>query len=112
LLVEARDNGSPARLAYNTFRVVITRNLYTPQWRYPNDTTAYRLSTSVLETFPFDQTMLTLSGTDADMMVPYNKVVYTLVGDTPAPLYFNVVPSTGDIRLHSALYLDTSPSYI
>jgi len=41
---------------------------------------------------------------------PYNTLKYTVVGTNPAPLYFNVAETTGEVTLRSALYADQSQS--
>lgn len=41
---------------------------------------------------------------------PYNVLKYTVIGNNPAPLYFSVAETTGEVTLRSALYSDQSQS--
>jgi hypothetical protein len=41
------------------------------------------------------------------LQAPYNTLVYTLVGEDPGPLYFQVGVNDGRITLRSSLYQDT-----
>ncbi|KAH3873304.1 hypothetical protein DPMN_036536 [Dreissena polymorpha] len=41
---------------------------------------------------------------------PFNTLKYTVVGTNPAPLYFSVAETTGEVRIRSALYADQTQS--
>lgn len=41
---------------------------------------------------------------------PYNVLKYTVIGTNPAPLYFNVAETSGEVTLRSALYADQTQS--
>ena len=43
---------------------------------------------------------------------PYNTLMYNVIGDSPAPLYFDVGETTGEVTLRSSLYQDTASQYI
>ena len=63
-------------------------------------------------------TLFSLKSTGTHMLFsfyqasPYNTLMYTVIGESPAPLYFDVGETTGEVTLRSSLYQDTANEYI
>ncbi|XP_071105610.1 protocadherin Fat 4-like isoform X2 [Haliotis cracherodii] len=100
--IVAQDGSSPPWIATALLYVTVTRNFVGPVW----SSTTY--ATSILETTPVLENILMVTATDSDAQPPNNEVSYELVGDAIQLYYFEIVSSTGDIRLKRPLTLDTA----
>ncbi|XP_076458559.1 protocadherin Fat 1-like [Babylonia areolata] len=122
LLIQASDGGNPTRVDYEVLTINIDRNNFAPSWVNPTapgytSTTqyvspdSYFFSSKVLETIDYSTVIFTVSARDQDTTAPYNQVTYDLVGDGNSPTFFDVNPSSGEIRLRSSLLQDSAQSY-
>ena len=101
------DNGVPVRSGSNQANVIINviRNRFPPAFI----NTPY--ATAVDYTVTTGTSVYQVEAQDADE-APYNVVTYDLIGDDNGPVFFNVEPSTGIIRVSQSLFSETQTLYV
>ncbi|KAL5018742.1 hypothetical protein ScPMuIL_004464 [Solemya velum] len=100
IVVQAKDNGSPARVATSLVYVTVNRNFNNPTWPRPF------YSKEINENHALGTEVITITATDADKQAPNNEVNYRLIGVTNGREYFHIDPETGMISPKIALYAD------
>ncbi|GFR89571.1 protocadherin Fat 4 [Elysia marginata] len=110
ILVRAVDGGNPARDTYAVVTLTVNRNLAPPVWVDPG-APGYTVTRSVPETIGISDLIYALTASDADTSAPFNEIEYSIVGQGDASFYFNVDPSSGEVRLRSSLLQDTESFY-
>ena len=110
LRVVASDGGNPSRVDYEVVTINVDRNNFAPSWVNPA-APGYTSTTQVLETIDYTTVLFSVSARDLDTRAPYNQVTYTMVGDDKSPTFFDINPSSGEIRLRSSLLQDSDLVY-
>ena len=110
LRIVASDGGNPTRVAYEVVTITVDRNSFEPSWVNPS-APFYTSFTQVLETLDFSTVLFSVSARDLDASAPYNEVTYDLIGNGTATTFFDVNPTSGDIRLRSSLLQDSVTRY-
>ncbi|XP_067670938.1 protocadherin Fat 4-like [Haliotis asinina] len=100
--IAAQDGSSPPWSSTGLLYLYIARNFQRPVW------SSAMYAINIPETVPVLDIILRVTATDSDAKPPNNEVVYELVGDAVQLYYFEIVSSTGDIRLRRPLTSDPS----
>ena len=98
LNIRARDQGSPEQFATSVVIINIIRDTQLPVFLQQ----PYR--TTVLRTIPVNQTVLTARATDADLQ---GEIRFEVIGDYPAPSFFDINTQTGAIVVTQSLVADS-----
>ncbi|KAK7482289.1 hypothetical protein BaRGS_00026417 [Batillaria attramentaria] len=103
VLLGVRDRGSPARSSTTTaaLNVNVYRNQYTPQFVGLN-TCQFNIDETRFNN-PTQRLLDTIVATDADDPNTFERVSYSIAGDSPAPAYFGISSTTGRLEITSSL---------
>ncbi|XP_035826841.1 protocadherin Fat 4, partial [Aplysia californica] len=106
LFVTATDLGSPPLSSPEeaTVQITVTRNRNTPQFFNTP------FITTIPETETPGNTIFQVDVIDADVVVPFNQVTLTAIGDDSARNYFSI-NNAGEVQVISDLRSDTLSSY-
>lgn len=98
LTIRARDQGVPEKFGNCLVIVTIKRDVYPPVFtRTPYQATVQRLS-------PVNMTVIRATATDQDLQ---GDVHYDILGNYPAPSFFEINAATGDITIKRSLAFDS-----
>ena len=103
LTATAIDDGVPSKRVNKQVRVTVTRDVFAPVFA-EQETEA----DEVLETVPLGSRVAAVIARDGDLK---GQLHYTLVGEAPAPEFFEVDLTTGVVTVKQRLDEDYSPSY-
>ncbi|XP_074647695.1 protocadherin gamma-B4-like [Tubulanus polymorphus] len=107
LMIEAYDDGVPAKRALVIVPITINRNLDAPTFGNQRF-----LTISIPETFQLGQTIKQMVATDADPQAPNNVVRYSVTGQADALPFFDILPDSGDVYAKKSLTTAPRDQYI
>ena len=102
------DRGIPANVAVETAQILVfvQRNINTPQFT----NTPY--ATTIQENFSVGTSIFQVFASDADTPGTYDEVNYEIIGDESAPVFFEVEPTTGIVRVRQDLSSASDSVYV
>jgi protocadherin Fat 4 len=100
--VQARDNRSPERTVESIILIKVNRNKHLPDFQGQ----PYRMVLS--ENAKVSESVMTVRARDNDIQ---GRVQYEIVGDFPAPYFFNIDQNSGQINVKNDLKSDKGFSY-
>ena len=108
IIVQVEDRGIPANVAVETAQILVfvQRNINTPQFT----NTPY--ATTIQENFSVGTSIFQVFASDADTPGTYDEVNYEIIGDESAPVFFEVEPTTGIVRVRQDLSSASDSVYV
>jgi hypothetical protein len=103
VVIEASDEGSPARTVRTSVYVTVRRSTRPPRF----DAAAGPAQTRVAEDTRVGTPVFRFDAHDPDLQ---GELVYAMVGDYPAPSFFSLEPKTGQLAVAADLKSDNLKS--